>query len=199
MRTHLLAVGLVVLAVVVSMAAAQTRPKLPQTFEMAGVVQLKYNGSYYWGEGLFAADHQANKGVENIKFGGYSHLDIIELARYDLRKVYTIENRKTCQVHDLTGSLPDFWGWLQHAEFSHNVTEANQVFNVWRFVAAGNTLEATVPANDPTTLSIYSARSSRQDFKIYVQVFKTDKPKSEWFDVPKECGASTPSTFVPIH
>jgi hypothetical protein len=101
-------------------------------------------------------------------------------------------------VKDLTGDLPDFWGWLQYAQFSHNVTENKEVFNVWRLVASGNTLEATVPANDPTTLAIYSARSSQQDFKIYVQSFRTDKPKSEWFDVPKECGASSPSTFVSV-
>jgi hypothetical protein len=49
MRAHLLVVA--ILLAVVAMAAAQTRPKLSETFEMAGVVQIKYNGSYYWGEG----------------------------------------------------------------------------------------------------------------------------------------------------
>jgi hypothetical protein len=109
MRTHLLVVAL--LLAVVAMAAAQTRPKLSETFEMAGVVLLKYNASYYWGEGtvdsrflpspptppphlgsvfdvhtsgLFAVDHAAKKGVERLIFGGFSQLDVLELARYDL-------------------------------------------------------------------------------------------------------------------
>jgi hypothetical protein len=110
MRAHLLVVGL--LLAVVAMAAAQTRPKLSETFEMAGIVQNKYNGSYYWGEGtvfshphtsspphlltsspltsttgLFAADPAAKKGVERIMFGGYTHLNVLELARYDLVRV----------------------------------------------------------------------------------------------------------------
>jgi hypothetical protein len=101
-----------------------------------------------------------------------------------------------CQVRDLTGDLPDFWGWLQYAQFSHNVTEANQVFNVWRFSSSGGVGEATVPANDPNTIAIYSIQSTNQDYTIYVQSFKTDKPKPEWFDVPKECASKT-STFVP--
>jgi hypothetical protein len=101
-------------------------------------------------------------------------------------------------VKDLTGDLPDFWGWLQYAKFMYNETVDNQVFSVWRLVASGNTFEATVPANDPTTLATYTSRSSQQDFKIFVQRFRADKPKSEWFDVPKECGASASSTFVSV-
>jgi hypothetical protein len=35
----------------VALAAAQTRPRLSETFEMVAVAHTKFNGTYYFGEG----------------------------------------------------------------------------------------------------------------------------------------------------
>jgi hypothetical protein len=35
-------------------------------------------------------DHAAKKGVEKIMFGGYTHLNVIELARYDLVRAVSL-------------------------------------------------------------------------------------------------------------
>jgi hypothetical protein len=39
-----------VLALAVAFAAAQTRPKLSETFHLVGIAHIRHNGSNYFGE-----------------------------------------------------------------------------------------------------------------------------------------------------
>merc|ERR1711974_184803 len=88
MRSFLLCV---VLALAIACAAAQqTRPKLSETFESKGFVQIKHNGTLFFGEGWYHVSQPDGKALEAYAFGGAEHLNVYELQRFDKGKAFEI-------------------------------------------------------------------------------------------------------------
>jgi hypothetical protein len=168
-------------------------------------------------------DQPDGKAVEDVSFGGFHHLNIWDLARFDLvpspnsppppsthtdhhhcrrpqqKKNFWIvhQERKECHSKELTGKMPAVWDWLEKADFAHNRTEGGETFDVWRYHIGGVTLELAVAAKEPNRPVEFSRRSAHDHYRLYVQEFRPEKPHSSLFDVPKECEGR--STFEPVH
>merc|ERR1711879_558054 len=161
MRSFLLCV---VLALAIACAAAQqTRPKLSETFESKGFVQIKHNGTLFFGEGWYHVSQPDGKALEAYAFGGAEHLNVYELQRFDKGKAFEI-------IHA-----------------GHDKTPNCSKFDLWGYKTAGITLEVAVPVGYPDILAYFGRFSAGNEFSYYIEQWKTDKPHSTWFEIPREC------------
>merc|ERR1711941_94617 len=126
-----------ILALTVACALAQARPKLATTFETHGIIQIKHDHSVVFGEGRWIFDLEAGKSLDWAHFGGFEHLGVYDLARFDLKKNYFISSAdaRKCEEKDLTEKIRSPWEWL----------------------------EAGVPQNNPTELVYFSRTSVREE------------------------------------
>merc|ERR1711862_358116 len=178
-----------ILALTVACALAQTRPKLATTFETHGIIQIKHNHSVVFGEGRWIFDLEAGKSLDWAHFGGFEHLGVYDLARFELKKNYFISSAdaRKCEEKDLTEKIRSPWEWLDKAELVGNLTRNGVLFDLWQYKTAGVKLEAGVPQNNTTELVYFSRTSVREEFHFYVEQWRTNKPHQSWFEVPHEC------------
>merc|ERR1712093_484543 len=116
----------VVLALAIACAAAQqTRPKLSETFESKGFVQIKHNGTLFFGEGWYHVSQPDGKAFEIIHAGH--------------------DKTPICHTKPLTGKMPQLWDWVEKADYVRNFTANGSKFDLWGYKTAGITLEVAVP------------------------------------------------------
>merc|ERR1711974_10934 len=190
MRSFLLCV---VLALAIACAAAQqTRPKLSETFESKGFVQIKHNGTLFFGEGWYPVSQPDGKALEAYAFGGAEHLNVYELQRFEKGKAFEIihaghDKTPNCHTKSLTGKMPQLWDWVEKADYVRNFTANGSKFDLWGYKTAGITLEVAVPVGYPDILAYFGRFSAGNEFSYYIEQWKTDKPHSTWFEIPREC------------
>merc|ERR1711879_820239 len=142
--------------------------------------------------GWYHVSQPDGKALEAYAFGGAEHLNVYELQRFDKGKAFEIihaghDKTPNCHTKPLTGKMPQLWDWVEKADYVRNFTANGSKFDLWGYKTAGITLEVAVPVGYPDILAYFGRFSAGNEFSYYIEQWKTDKPHSTWFEIPREC------------
>eukprot|EP00026_Physarum_polycephalum_P017345 Phypoly_transcript_18546.p2 GENE.Phypoly_transcript_18546~~Phypoly_transcript_18546.p2 ORF type:complete len:206 (+),score=41.66 Phypoly_transcript_18546:92-709(+) len=199
---------LLALCVAVALAATPTRPDPPESYEARVRFDIENRTAriHTNGDGFVARDFTGNRAVRHAYFDERERPFIIyELARWDLKQEYFLDNHNWTQCHNesITGSIFPEWSWLANATYdgTHNNvdfwnnTEVSKgyTFRVGAgFQATGNTTAPTVPVFQ--VVEVITGTSFERT-TIQYQEFRTAVNQDD-FIVPKQCGGTAMPFFL---
>jgi len=179
----------IVLALFITVAFAQTRPSPSELFETINFVVVKRGSDTFRGAGEWRVDTPGNKARELYRFEvGRQHFNIDVLQRYDTGKVYEIVGEPPkCNVTAVSGSLPPIWGWVPLASYKGRQTVDNVVVDVWSYTAASVTVSLGVRPDNVNVPVFLTRQSASETFEIHFLTWATRRPDNSWFNVPSIC------------
>jgi len=135
------------------------------------------------GTGVWEADQPNGKEVELYTFSDHSEE---HLLRYDLQKSYDIIVSGGCAQHNIDGTMPMMWDWLQNATYSQQ-TINGMVYDAWSWTIGYATLLLAV---DATSTPVWFIRTGPQrSIQVQFLNWKDTVTNPTMFDVPSSCPA----------
>lgn len=180
-------------------AATPPRPKISEVFEGHAKVLFRNGSQVFHGEGRHAVDQPDGKAVEEFHFAIPRGFKIYELLRFDLRKEYIHENRRSqCFEHDLPALFPLVWGWLSTAKFEGFRRHGRFHLAVWNttLTIKGVPVVQRLAVIDNGDVAPHRPVLFEREFNygghkeiraIEYQQWFTHKPPAVIFDVPSFC------------
>ena len=94
-------------------ALGQSRPILPEVFQSPVAIQITTGTDVTTGRGKVIFDQPDGKARQFYRLQSGQRDEII--TRYDLGAIFRYD-RPTCDVTEVTGTMPLTWGWVQNAK-----------------------------------------------------------------------------------
>jgi len=189
-RSRNVMTGSVVFALLLSVQPAfgQTRPQLSEVFQSPVTIQITTGtgagADIVEGVGQMTFDQPAGKANEFYAFEDGPPSEII--TRYDLGKIFRFDPPE-CDVTEVTGTMPLFWGWIAQAKQGDAVVIDGVSYTTW--VGPGlDPIQTVAATNDGSAPAYYEERTPERTVRItFLKWQTTFKEKPNLFNPPGPC------------
>eukprot|EP01087_Luapelamoeba_hula_P024020 TRINITY_DN89_c0_g1_i1.p1 TRINITY_DN89_c0_g1~~TRINITY_DN89_c0_g1_i1.p1 ORF type:complete len:190 (-),score=32.97 TRINITY_DN89_c0_g1_i1:188-757(-) len=175
---------------IATLAAAEQRPQIPESFQASGHVTVKIGTEVHAGDGYWGKDAktQMSRNVLSVVNGSVV-LEYTVLSRYDLHKVYTISTKPVnkCEVSSVNGSLPDDWSWVDQAKFIKKEKINGVEADLWEYIISGVKIQVGVKSSNVNEPIYFSSSTNRDVVTVNYASWKPTAPASSFFTVPSFC------------
>lgn len=96
-----------------------------------------------------------------------------------------VSGKLTCDIHNLTGALPEAWGWLENATYAGRREIHHRTLDLWVNTYKGAHVEVAVSPSDIHRPVAYRRVDARGDFNYLFNRFEEREPRPEVL-VPRE-------------
>jgi hypothetical protein len=178
--------GMVVLALLVCGRSAfgQTRPTLSEVFQSPVTIQITTSTEVVEGVGEVTFNQPTGQADEFFEFEDSPPSEII--TRYDLGKIFTV-NPPHCDVTQVTGPMPLFWGWVAQAKQGDAVVIDGVSYTTW-VGSSTNPMQTVAATNDGTTPAFYEESTPERTVRLTFLNWQTTFMQTpSLFKPPRRC------------
>jgi len=167
-------------------AFGQTRPQLSEVFQSPVTIRITTGADIVEGVGQVTFDQPAGKAREFYAFEDGPPSEIV--TRYDLGKIYRFDAPE-CDVTEVTGTMPLFWGWVATAKQGAPVVIDGTTYTTWVSTGtAPNPTQTVAATNDGTAPAYYEESTPERTVRItFLKWQTTFKEKPNSFEPPGRC------------
>jgi len=167
-------------------AFGQTRPQLSEVFQSPVTIRITTGADIVEGVGQVTFDQPAGKAREFYAFEDGPPSEIV--TRYDLGKIYRFVAPE-CDVTEVTGTMPLFWGWVATAKQGAPVVIDGTTYTTWVSTGtAPNPTQTVAATNDGTAPAYYEESTPERTVRItFLKWQTTFKEKPNSFEPPGRC------------